>query len=126
LKTRFPQPDASFDGILCWDVLDYLDKASAPIVAREMVRLLKPGGALLGFFATVALPAAEYVRYVIVDDLTLRHRVYPAARPRQQVFVNRDINRMFEGLTVSDSYLLLTKTREMVFRKPEKKTAGPG
>jgi hypothetical protein len=125
-KKRFPQPDASFDGILCWDVLDYLDKASAPIVAREMVRLLKPGGALLGFFATVALPAAEYVRYVIVDDHTLRHRVYPAARPRQQVFVNRDINRMFDGLTVSDSYLLLTKTREMVFRKPEKKTAGPG
>ncbi len=125
-KTRFPQPDATFDGILCWDVLDYLDKASAPLVARAMVRLLKPGGALLGFFATVPLPAAEYIRYVIVDDQTLRHRVYPAARPRQQVFVNRDINRMFEGLTVSDSYLLLTKTREFVFRKPEMKTAGPG
>jgi SAM-dependent methyltransferase len=125
-KTRFPQPDASFDGILCWDVLDHLDKTAAPIVAREMVRMLKPGGVLLGFFATVPVPAAEYTRYVIVDDHSLRHRVYPAARPRQQVFVNRDINRMFEGLTVSDSFLLLTKTREIVFRKPEQKAAPPG
>jgi hypothetical protein len=24
--TRFPQGDATFDGILCWDVFDYLDK----------------------------------------------------------------------------------------------------
>jgi hypothetical protein len=37
------------------------------------------------------------------------------------VFANRDITRLFEGLTVSDSFLLLTKTREMVFRKPEQK-----
>jgi SAM-dependent methyltransferase len=120
-KTRFPQPDESFDGILCWDVLDYLDKASAQVVAGQMTRLLKPGGALLAFFATVPTTSAEYTRYLVVDDTTLNHRAYPATRGRQQVFVNRDINRMFEGLTVSESFLLLTKMREMVFRKPERK-----
>jgi len=41
------------------------------------------------------------------------------------VIANRDINRLFEGLTVAESFLLLTKTREIVFRKPEKKPA-PG
>jgi SAM-dependent methyltransferase len=120
-KTRFPQPDESFDGILCWDVLDYLDKASAQIVAQQMARLLKPGGAVLGFFSTVPVAAAEYTRYLVVNDTTLRHRAYPASRGRQQVFVNRDITRMFEGLNVSESFLLLTKMREMVFRKPERK-----
>jgi Methyltransferase domain len=124
-KKRFPQADESFDGILCWDVLDFLDKASAQIVAHEMTRLLKPGGALLGFFSTVPTPAAEYTRFLVVDDTTLRHRSYPASRGRQQVFVNRDITRMFESLTVSDSFLLLTKTREMVFRKPERKAPAP-
>jgi hypothetical protein len=39
------------------------------------------------------------------------------------VFVNRDINIMFQGLNVSDSFLLMTRTREIVFRKPEQKTA---
>ena len=120
-KTRFAQPDATYDGILCWDVLDYLDKSSAQIVAQQMARLLKPGGAVLAFFSTVQMPASEYTRYLVVNDTTLRHRGYPASRGRQQVFVNRDITRMFEGLTVADSFLLLTKMREMVFRKPEHK-----
>lgn len=120
-ESRFPQGDASFDGILCWDLLDYLEKPAARVLARQMTRLLKPGGALLSFFATVAVPGSEYTRYLVVDDQTLKHRAYPAARGRQQVIANRDINLMFDGLTVADSYLLMTKTREIVFRKPEKK-----
>ncbi|HEY8549396.1 MAG TPA: hypothetical protein VIL35_05510, partial [Vicinamibacterales bacterium] len=92
-------------------------------VARQLVRLLKPGGALFGFFSTVASPATEYNRFIVVDEGTIRQRPYPASRPRQQVIANRDINRLFEGLSVSDSFLLLTKTREIVFRKPDRKPA---
>jgi SAM-dependent methyltransferase len=121
-KSRFPQGDASFDGILCWDIFDYLDKAAAQTLAQQMTRLLKPGGALLTFFATVAMPGKEYTRYLVVDDKTFKHKTAPAARGRQQVFVNRDINIMFQGLNVSDSFLLMTRTREIVFRKPEQKT----
>src|ERR1700746_3574211 len=29
LSKRFPQETGSVDGILCWDLIDYLDKASA-------------------------------------------------------------------------------------------------
>jgi hypothetical protein len=61
-----------------------------------------------------------------VDDKTFRHKTAPAARGRQQVFVNRDINLMFDGLHVSDSFLLMTRTREIVFRKPEQKLAVNG
>jgi hypothetical protein len=121
-EKRFPQADASIDGVLCWDVLDYLDKASAQIVARQMMRILKPGGAVFGFFANEKSIEKEYTRYLIVDDKTLKYRATPGSRARQQVYANRDITRLFEGLTVSDSFLLLTKTREMVFRKPEQKT----
>jgi hypothetical protein len=122
-EKRFPQADASVDGVLCWDVLDYLDKASAQVVARQMTRILKPGGAVFGFFSTVASTEKEYTRYLIVNDTTLKHRTAPGSRARQQVYANRDINRLFEGLTVSDSFLLLTKTREIVFRKPDQKAA---
>jgi hypothetical protein len=121
LSSRFHQDDGSFDGILCWDIFDYLDKQAGPVLAREMTRLLKPGGALMSFFATVTQPGQEYTRFLVVDDKNLTHRVYPASRGRQPVLVNRDINRMFEGLTVWESFLLMTKTREIVFRKPEKK-----
>jgi SAM-dependent methyltransferase len=126
LGTRFHQEDATFDGILCWDIFDYLDKQAGPVLAREMVRLLKPGGALMSFFATVTQPGQEYTRFLVVDDKNLTHRSYSASRGRQPVLVNRDINRMFEGLTVWESFLLMTKTREIVFRKPEHKAAVDG
>ena len=35
---------------------------------------------------------------IIADDVTLRYRAYPASRPRQEVFANRDIIRLFERL----------------------------
>jgi hypothetical protein len=125
LAGRFTQPDASYDGILCWDIFDYLDKRAAPVLAREMTRLLKPGGALLGFFATVAMPESEYTRFLVIDENTFKNRSYPAARGRQQVLVNRDITRMFAGLKVWESFLLKTKRREIVFRKAEPRRAIP-
>jgi SAM-dependent methyltransferase len=118
LGTRFPLPDASVDGIVCWDCFDFLERPAARVLGRELTRLLKPGGVLLGFFATVANPESTYTRFAILDDQTLQHRSYPAARPRQPVLVNRDITKLFEGLQVAESFLLLTRIREFVFRKP--------
>jgi len=121
LETRFTQEDASVDGVLCWDVIDFLDKKSAQALGRQLTRVLKPGGALLGFFASVvpAKPApVHYSKFLIVDDKTLERRVYPGAQPQQPALNSRDIGRLFEGLRVGESFLLLTKTREMLFRKP--------
>jgi hypothetical protein len=118
LKKRFPQETGSFDGILCWDVIDYLDKASAQELAKELTRLLRPEGALLGFFGSTHRPDVRYTKYIIVDEVNLKHRHYPAARGRQSVLLNRDIIRLFSGLRVSDSFLLQNNLREILFRKP--------
>jgi hypothetical protein len=118
LKARFPQQTGSVDGILCWDLIDYLDKASALAVATELTRVLRPDGALLGFFGTVQALDARYTKYIIVDEVNLKHRSYPAARGRQTILLNRDIIRMFGGLRVSDSFLLKNNMREILFRKP--------
>jgi hypothetical protein len=118
LKGRFPQPTGSVDGVLCWDLIDYLDKASAQAVATELARVLRPEGALLGFFGTTKTVEARYTKYIIVDEVNLKHRAYPAARGRQVVLLNRDIIRMFGGLRVSDSFLLKNNLREVLFRKP--------
>ena len=118
LKNRFPQVTGSVDGVLCWDLIDYLDKASAQAVATELTRVLRPEGALLGFFGTVQSPDVRYTKYIIVDEVTLKHRSYKAARGRQTTLLNRDIIKLFGGLRVSDSFLLKTNIREILFRKP--------
>jgi hypothetical protein len=115
---RFPQADASVDGILCWDLFDYLDRPAALALARELTRVLRVDGVLLGFFSTVASQDARYTKYVIADDANLRHRLYPAACARQPVLQNRDIIKLFDTLRVSESFLLKTNVRELLFRKP--------
>ena len=120
LKTRSPQETGSVDGILCWDLIDYLDRRSAQELATELTRVLRPDGALLGFFraAAHAHHGAHYTKFIVADEGNLKHRPYPAARGRQPVLLNRDIIRLFSGLRVSDSFLLQNNLREILFRKP--------
>jgi SAM-dependent methyltransferase len=119
LDKRFPQPDDSFDGILCWDLFDYLDKKSAASLAKQLTRILRPGGVLFALFNATEAPPAEkiYTRFVVVDEMNIQHRPYAAARAKQKPLPNRDIQRMFEPLRVIDQFLLKTNTREMLFRK---------
>ncbi|HET6954954.1 MAG TPA: methyltransferase domain-containing protein [Vicinamibacterales bacterium] len=117
-KKRFSQRDNSVDGILCWDVLDYLDRASGQELASQLTRVLRPDGALLGFFGSAPQQEPLYTKFIIVDEQNLRHRTYPAARKRQSGLQNRDIMRLFADLRVADSFLLKTNSREILFKKP--------
>ena len=68
LTRRFTQADRSIDGIICWDILDFLDKASAQALADQLTRVLRPEGALLGFFGALQPREMSYTKFIIVDD----------------------------------------------------------
>ena len=116
--TRFQQDAASVDGVLCWDVFDFLERPAAQALASALMRLLRPEGALLGFFSTTDGRPQLYTKFMVVDEASLRYRTYPASRPRQKVLQNRDINKMFEGLRVTESFLMKNNVREILFKKP--------
>jgi hypothetical protein len=118
---RFTQAPGSVDGILCWDVLDFLDRPAAQSLASVLSGLLKPDGCLLGFFSTADTHDAVYTKYVVVDESTLKYRTYPAPRPRQRNLLNGDIIKLFKELRVTDSFLMKSKMREMLFRKPNRR-----
>ena len=122
LSRRFPQADGSIDGIICWDLIDYLDRASAQVLADQLTRVLRPEGALLGFFGNAVARESTYTKFVIADETNLKYRTYPASRGRQAVLLNRDIIRLFTGLRVSDSFLMKNNIREILFRKPSYET----
>src|SRR5262249_12938937 len=117
LSKRFQQATGAVDGILCWDLIDYLDKASAQAIATELTRILRPDGSLLAVFGSAQASASRYTKFIIVDDVNLRHRPYSATRGRQAILLIRDIIRLFPGLRVSDSFLLQNNLREILFRK---------
>src|SRR4051794_5996015 len=85
LKKRFQQDGGTVDGILCWDLVDYMEKAAAQELAVQLTRLLRPEGALLAFFGNTATRETRYTKYIIVDEVNLKHRSYDAARGRQAI-----------------------------------------
>ncbi len=118
---RFTQHVGTVDGVLCWDVLDYLDRPAAQALATALSSALKPDGCLLGFFSTAEQRESVYTKYVVVDEANLRYRTYPASRPRQRSLLNGDIIKLFKDLRVTDSFLMKSKLREMLFRKPSRR-----
>jgi hypothetical protein len=118
LAARLGREPASVDGILCWDLFDYLDKHSAPRLAGILAPLLRPGGVLYAFFGSKAEALTYYNRFVIEDRDRLVLRRLPATSTSRNVLVTRDINRMFDGLVVAESVLLKSNARETLFRKP--------
>jgi SAM-dependent methyltransferase len=64
LNEPFPLPDASFDTVLCSDVLEHIAEPQAFL--RETARILKPGGTLLlmvPFFYWLHEKPHDYYRY---------------------------------------------------------------
>jgi SAM-dependent methyltransferase len=127
LARRFPHEAGSIDGILCWDLFDYLPRPAAEVLAQQLTRLLRPEGVLLAFFSTAEPPAGtrpSYTRHVVIDRERLQHRSYAATRGRERPLQNRDIERMFEPLRVSEQFLLKTRMREVLLRKPARPVGG--
>jgi hypothetical protein len=122
MAARLRLATSSVDGILCWDVFDYLDKAAAESLARQLTRLLRANGVLLAFFGTAEpRPGTrpEYTRHVVVDEATLQRRPYAGARQRQRPLPNRDIERLFQPLQVVEQFLLKSNLREVLLRNPQ-------
>ena len=117
---KFTQEAGSVDGVLCWDFFDYLEKPVAQKLADQLTRVLRPEGALLGFFGTAPQNGDTYYNKFFVSDegVNLRARAYSGLRGRQASLLNRDIIKLFSGLRVSDSFLLKNNQREILFRKP--------
>lgn len=117
VESRLRQDEGSIDGILCWDFFDFLDKGSSQRIARHLTKMIKPGGAIMGFFCTSGVERAPFTKFEIVDDASLRHRGHPGTIGPKHALQNRDIIKMFEGLAVSESFLLKNNTREILLRK---------
>ena len=84
---------------------------------RGLSALLKPGGVLHGLFGTTPIELTRYTRFSVDADDQLRTRTTPATPITRTVIANRDLARMFDGLTVAESVLLKTNSRDTLLRK---------
>lgn len=116
LLARLPDPE-SVDGIICWDLFDFLPLDVGREFAARMAALLRPGGVLYGFFGTTKIELTQYTRFVVEGDAAFSCRFAPATPCARQVFQNRELGQLFPGLELGETVLLKTKTRETLFRR---------
>src|ERR1022692_548252 len=116
LRQALDYPEGHFDGVLIWDVLEYLAPALLTAVVERLHKVVRPGGYMLAFFhADDKLEAVPNYAFRIQDVKNLQLLQQGTRRP-MQLFNNRSLERLF---TRSDSvkfFLTKDRLREVVVR----------
>lgn len=107
----------SFQGVLAWDVLQFLAPPLIEEVVVQLHRITEPGGLLLFYFHAderiVELPA---VNYHIVDRRTVATTSQGRVRPIR-FLTNRAIEQLFAGFTAIKFFVTRDHLREVIVRR---------
>lgn len=105
----------SFDAVLLWDLLDYLEPALVKQMVTKLEELLRPGAVVFAMFHSKK--PEGFQRYRVMDSNTLQ--VVPTAVlcPAQRVYQNREIQDLFGRYRTLKSFVGRDQLRETLFVK---------
>ena len=115
LETSLQFAPGSFDAVLAWDVLDYLEDDTMKLVAERLRLLVREGGVILAMFHSNR--PQQFQRYRILDEKTLEMVASTSIFPMARVFQNREISDLFARFHTSKTYLGRDQLREGLFVK---------
>jgi hypothetical protein len=118
--TRFVEenlkyPESSFDAVLLWDILDYLEPAVAKQTVGCLTELLRPGGIVFAMFHSKK--PEIFQRYRVADSNTLQVISSAPLCAAQRVYQNREIQDLFSRFRTSKSFVGRDQLRESLFIK---------
>src|SRR5881296_4508324 len=115
LAENLQYPRASFDAVLLWDLLDYLDPMLAKQTVANLTELLRPGGVILAMFHSKK--PEDFQRYRVADSNTLQVISSAVICPAQKVYQNREIQDLFSRFRTMKSFVGRDQLRETLFIK---------
>ena len=115
LSASLQYPPQTFDAVLVWDVLDYLDAELVARMAKRITGLLKDGGAILAVFHSRR--PEGFQRYRVLDPQNLELIPAPALLPVRHILQNREILDLFGGMHDSRTFVRRDQLREGLFIK---------
>jgi hypothetical protein len=113
LGENLKYPEKSFDAVLVWDLLDYLEPAVATRVVARLTELMRPGGVVLAVFH--AKKPELFQRYRIHDAQSLELVSTPPLVPPQHIYQNREIQNLFSRFESSRTFVGRDQIRENTF-----------
>jgi 2-polyprenyl-3-methyl-5-hydroxy-6-metoxy-1,4-benzoquinol methylase len=116
LRQALDYPEGHFDGVLIWDVLEYLAPALLTAVVERLHKVVRPGSYMLAFFhADDKLEAVPYYAFRIQDVKNLQVMQQGTRRPTQ-LFNNRSLERLFSRSDSVKFFLTKDRLREVVVK----------
>src|SRR5437879_8244046 len=115
LAENLQYPKTSFDAVLLWDLLDYLEPMLAKQMVASLTELLRPGGVILAMFHSKK--PGGFQRYRVTDSNSLQVISSAVICPPQKVYQNREIQDLFARFRTMKSFVGRDQLRETLFIK---------
>jgi hypothetical protein len=115
LLENLQYPAGSFDAMLLWDVLDYLEPTLAKTVIAHLTDLLRPGAVVFAMFHSKK--PEGFNRYRVADTNTLQVLSSKPICSAQKIYQNREIQDLFGRYRTMKSFVARDQLRETLFLK---------
>jgi cyclopropane fatty-acyl-phospholipid synthase-like methyltransferase len=115
LAENMQYPRSSFDAVLLWDLLDYMEPALVKQMVAQMTEMLRPGGIVFAMFHSKK--PEGFQRYRVADSNTLQVISTAVICPAQKVYQNREIQDLFGRFRTMKSFVGRDQLRETLFIK---------
>jgi hypothetical protein len=115
LEATLKYSNETFDAVLVWDILDYLDSELMARLAARITSLVREGGVVFAMFHQ--RKPETFHRYRILDAQNLELIPAPCPFQPQRVFQNREISNLFCRYRSSKMFVGRDQIRESLFVK---------
>jgi hypothetical protein len=116
LRQALDYPAEQFDGVLVWDVLEYLSPALLAAVIERLHKIVRPKSYLLAFFhSDDKLDMVPYYTFRIQEVNALQVAQHGVRRPAQ-LFNNRSLEKLFTQFDSVKFFLTRERLREVIVK----------
>jgi 2-polyprenyl-3-methyl-5-hydroxy-6-metoxy-1,4-benzoquinol methylase len=116
LRQSLDYPEQHFDGVLIWDVLEYLSPALLAAVVERLHKVVRPKSYMLAFFhSDDKLEAVPFYAFRIQDVKTLQVTQQGVRKPGQ-LFNNRSLEKLFGNAESVKFFLTRDRLREVIVK----------
>ena len=116
LKQALDYPENQFDGVLIWDVLEYLAPALLTAVVERLHKIVRPKSYMLSFFhSDDKLEAVPFYTFRIQETNLLQVGQQGLHRPAQ-LYNNRSLEKLFGKFDSVKFFLTKERLREVIIK----------
>ena len=116
LRQALDYPEAHFDGVLIWDVLEYLEAPLLTVVVDRLAKIVKPKSYMLAFFhSDDKIEMVPHYTFRIQDVGELQVAQKGARHPAQR-FNNRSLEKLFNKFDSVKFFLTRERLREVIVK----------